>query len=259
MPHEAGVAVRCVLLAILLVLAGSSIAAAHFDLPPMAPRDEYGNILINRTSTRNNMRPVSFSHWLHRKYFTCRVCHSELDFNMKANTTEITERDNRNGKFCGACHDGRVAFRHSGNCDKCHNGDINYSAPRFDEFFEKPFPTTGYGNGINWVESLDRKLIQPATFLNRKSQDINFDKLLVMEAGWSIISPAVFPHKAHVAWLDCNNCHPDLFNVKRKGTKQLNMSAMLGGDFCGACHLTVAFPLDDCQRCHPGMKEDARE
>ena len=37
------------------------------------------------------------------------------------------------------------------------------------------------------------------------------------------------------------------------------MSAILNGEFCGVCHLTVAFPMDDCQRCHPGMKEDANK
>jgi len=31
------------------------------------------------------------------------------------------------------------------------------------------------------------------------------------------------------------------------------MQYILETKFCGACHLTVAFPLDDCLRCHPGM------
>jgi c(7)-type cytochrome triheme protein len=31
------------------------------------------------------------------------------------------------------------------------------------------------------------------------------------------------------------------------------MTAMLKGEYCGACHLTVAFPLHNCKRCHPGM------
>ena len=46
---------------------------------------------------------------------------------------------------------------------------------------------------------------------------MKFDKELLLEAEMSIIPPAIFPHKAHTAWLDCDNCHPDLFNIKKKG------------------------------------------
>ena len=28
------------------------------------------------------------------------------------------------------------------------------------------------------------------------------------------------------------------------------MSRILKREFCGVCHLTVAFPMDDCKRCH---------
>ena len=33
------------------------------------------------------------------------------------------------------------------------------------------------------------------------------------------------------------------------------MKYILEGKFCGVCHLNVAFPLDDCQRCHPDMHD----
>lgn len=241
------------------LLLGTVTASAHFDLPSLPSREQYGNILIDRNSTKSGVQPVTFSHWLHRKRHTCRVCHTELDFSMKAGTTEISERENRAGKFCGACHNGKVAFRHNGNCDKCHNGNIDFGSEKFTEFFNKPFPTTPYGNGVNWVESLRRGMITPATYLKTKSKDLNFDKLLILEAEWSIISPSIFPHKAHIEWLDCSSCHPDIFNIKKKTTKHFSMSAILSGEFCGVCHLTVAFPMDDCQRCHPGMKGDANQ
>src|SRR5512133_3889355 len=98
MPYKTGSVMRVFILAILLLLA--SEALANFNLPPLPAREEYGNILISRTSAANNLQPVNFSHWLHRTKFTCRVCHGELDFVMKANATEITERENRKGKFC---------------------------------------------------------------------------------------------------------------------------------------------------------------
>lgn len=33
------------------------------------------------------------------------------------------------------------------------------------------------------------------------------------------------------------------------------MNNILKGEFCGVCHLSVAFPVNDCARCHPGLKE----
>ena len=32
----------------------------------------------------------------------------------------VTMAQMEKGKTCGACHNGRIAFRHNGNCDKCH-------------------------------------------------------------------------------------------------------------------------------------------
>jgi c(7)-type cytochrome triheme protein len=239
---------------LLLLVAGE--AAANFNLPPLPPREEYGTILIDRISSANGQQAVTFSHWLHRTKFTCRVCHGELDFLMKVNATEITERANRSGKFCGACHNGKIAFRHNGNCEKCHNGEIGYSSGKFDTFMLKTaMPMTAAGNGVNWTTGIFSGAIKPQTFIKKKSQDMNFDKELLLEAEMSIIPPAIFPHKAHAAWLDCDNCHPDLFNIKKKGT-HFSMNEILKGNYCGVCHLNVAFPMDECKRCHPAMREE---
>jgi c(7)-type cytochrome triheme protein len=244
------------IIALVLFVAGLSVVeAAFFDLPPLPPAEEYGNILINRVSSANNVKPVGFSHWQHRLKYTCRVCHSELGFNMKANTTDITEMANRKGKYCGACHNGKIAFRHNGNCDKCHNGNIAYANKKFDVFFKSPFARTSFGDGINWVESLSQGTILPARYVKTKSQDITFDKMLVLDSEMNIIPPSIFPHKAHTAWLDCDSCHPEIFNIKKKTTRFFSMSYILKGEFCGVCHLNVAFPMDDCRRCHPGIRE----
>lgn len=241
---------------LLITVLLASECFANFNLPVLPPREEYGNLLLDRVSSRNGQQAVTFSHWLHREKFTCRVCHGELDFLMKSGTTEITERANRSGKFCGACHNGKIAFRHNGNCEKCHNGDITYSSRLFDELLSsRSLPMTIAGNGINWTEAMERKLIKPASHIKKKSQDMKFDKELLLEAEMSIIPPAIFPHKSHAAWLDCDNCHPDLFNIKKKGT-HFSMTEILKGNYCGVCHLTVAFPMDDCRRCHPAMREE---
>lgn len=229
---------------------------AYWDLPPMLPPDEYGNILINRTSEKNNVKPAIFSHWSHRMRYTCRVCHLELEFEMRRNASEITEKANREGRFCGTggCHDGKAAFGHTeGNCDKCHNGDIGCGREKFAQL--KDFPRSGYGNKVDWTRALQTGLIKPKHFLILETGEMSFDKKLDLRAEWSGIPPAIFPHKAHTQWLDCSNCHPDIFNIKKKTTKHFSMVLSLEGKFCGVCHLRIAFPLQDCRRCHPTMRE----
>ncbi len=243
-----------IILWIVVILLFFSRAESFWDFPPLPPENEYGNILINRTSEKNNVKPVTFSHWIHRQKHTCRVCHFELEFNMKVNTTEITEELNKSGKYCGACHDGKELFGHEKpHCEKCHNGDRKYGSEKFIKL--KEFPKTKYGNGIDWVRALRKGLIKPVNYLNLKpSEDVKYNKTVTLEAEWSNIPPAVFPHKPHNEWLDCNICHPDIFNIKKKTTKHFYMTRILKGEFCGVCHLNVAFPMNDCKRCHPGMR-----
>jgi c(7)-type cytochrome triheme protein len=228
-------------------------AGGHWKFPPPPPPEEYGNVLINRTSGRNNVKPVGFSHWMHRRKHTCRVCHFELEFQMKTGTTEITEEANRAGRYCGACHDGDSLFGHTPvNCEKCHNGEIGYGSRRFYDMWR--FPKTRYGNQVDWCLALEEKWIEPVRFLSvpPMSDEVN-EKKVELEATWTGVSQSVFPHKKHTNWLDCNDCHPEVFRIRQKATG-IQMAQVLKGDFCGQCHGSVAFPLTDCVRCHPGMK-----
>jgi c(7)-type cytochrome triheme protein len=59
----------------------------------------------------------------------------------------------------------------------------------------------------------------------------------------------VFPHFPHTYWLDCGNCHPDIF-VMKKGANPISMVKIVNGEFCGRCHGRVAFPISNCSRCH---------
>ncbi|PIQ13090.1 MAG: hypothetical protein COZ23_03960 [Hydrogenophilales bacterium CG_4_10_14_3_um_filter_58_23] len=241
----------------LLFLSQPTIATEFWDIPPLPPADEYGNILINRTSNSKGIKPATFSHWIHRRKFTCRVCHFELEFNMKANTTEITEAANREGKYCGTsgCHDGKASFGHKKpDCEKCHNGDKSYKKERFSELSR--LPAARFGNKIDWGKALNKGLTTPAKYLSIKPDaDISFKETLVLESEWEGTPPAIFPHRPHTWLLDCSNCHPDIFNIKKKTTKHFSMIANLGGEFCGVCHSKVAFPMNDCKRCHPAMSD----
>jgi len=204
------------------------------------------------------MRPVEFSHLTHRVNYTCKVCHYELEFPMKRNETPIQcNNGNMNGKYCAACHNGKIAFGPeegaNKNCDSCHGKGSNAPWKKLQEL-EAKLPRSKFGNGIDWSKALDEGLIKPKTSLSGSAMKIVHIKTFVLESEMSGISSAVFPHKTHEQWLDCSSCHPDLFNIKKKSTETLRMHNMLEGESCGICHLFVAFPLDDCKRCHPKMK-----
>jgi c(7)-type cytochrome triheme protein len=90
----------------------------------MAPRlagAEYGDVLINNFSDAAGMRPVVFPHWFHRIRFRCKVCHADLGFKMEAGGNQIDMLKIIDGEYCGACHNGEVAWSVE-NCDVCHTG-----------------------------------------------------------------------------------------------------------------------------------------
>jgi c(7)-type cytochrome triheme protein len=186
---------------------------------------------------------VTFSHRTHRQRFICRVCHFELEFNMIANTTEITEAANRSGRYCGA------SGHEKPHCVKCHNGDLGYGRETFSKLLR--FPKAKSGNSVEWVQALAKGLINPFDYLTIEppAPSVNI-RPLIMEAEWASIPAAIFSHKVHTQWLDCNNCHPDIFNSKKKIANHFPMDRILKGEFCGVCNLTVAFPMNDCKRCH---------
>ncbi|HEX9180452.1 MAG TPA: c(7)-type cytochrome triheme domain-containing protein [Burkholderiales bacterium] len=88
----------------------------------MAPAAaEYGDVLINKRSDQEGMRPVVFPHWFHRIRFRCKVCHNELGFKMRAGANDVLMADIIDGRFCGMCHNGDIAWSPE-NCDLCHSG-----------------------------------------------------------------------------------------------------------------------------------------
>ena len=82
---------------------------------------EYGDVLINNFSDAAGMRPVVFPHWFHRIRFRCKVCHADLGFKMQAGGDQINMLKIIDGEYCGACHNGEVAWSVE-NCDVCHTG-----------------------------------------------------------------------------------------------------------------------------------------
>ncbi|MBF0212979.1 MAG: hypothetical protein HQM00_05350 [Magnetococcales bacterium] len=82
---------------------------------------EYADVVLNRLSEANGMRPVIYPHWFHRIRFRCKVCHSELGFKMRAGSNDINMMKLMDGKYCGMCHNNNVAWGLD-NCHRCHSG-----------------------------------------------------------------------------------------------------------------------------------------
>ena len=84
-------------------------------------RAEYGDVVINNYSDAAGMRPVVFPHWFHRVRFTCKVCHADLGIQLKAGGNNMDMLQLIDGKYCGACHNGDIAWGVE-NCNLCHSG-----------------------------------------------------------------------------------------------------------------------------------------
>lgn len=99
-----------------------SLVALLFAFGVSAPAQaEYGDIVINNFSDGAGMRPAIFPHWFHRIRFRCKVCHADLGFKFQAGGNEINMVKIIDGQFCGACHNGEIAWSVE-NCNFCHSG-----------------------------------------------------------------------------------------------------------------------------------------
>ncbi|MEO5349331.1 MAG: hypothetical protein H7836_06770 [Magnetococcus sp. YQC-3] len=112
---------------------------------------------------------------------------------------------------------------------------------------------TQSGNYVNWVSALKKKSINPRyDRTDPNAEAVIFDLDIVREVKGSM-PDVVYPHDRHTQWLDCSNCHPDIF-VPEKGKNQISMAQILMGQKCGVCHGKVAFPVSECRLCHSKKK-----
>lgn len=225
--------------------------------------EKFGNVVMHDTK---GMAPVVFPHWAHRSFYSCQVCHSELEFSMLPGGSEISCDDNRAGRYCGACHDGQTSFTVKDgkprNCNRCHR-DVNSAeamsslTENFKELANR-LPKAEYGDGIDWGRALNEGYIKPEKSLyNDQLPDMPTEHIK-KPLQWDTAAPkvsVVFSHPAHLGWLECSNCHPGVFNIRKLGTVAFDKKKNLEGMFCGTCHLRVAFPINNCSRCHPGVDD----
>ena len=246
----------------ILVIAGTLVALAAAGTK--APQ-EYGRVIIDGFSSKAGMAPVVFDHWLHRAKYTCRLCHVDVGFSLKANASGIRAVDNEKGIFCGACHngklvqDGKTVFAACGpdkadkRCDRCHaQGKTVKQEYDFASFTAK-LPKDKFGNGVNWEKAAEAGLIK----LNNHLAGVSIDEpAKPIQSDFAIkpksagMGEIIFSHKKHVAWNGCEVCHPEVFKGGKRGAQQYTMEEIKQSKFCGVCHTKVAFPIEDCSRCH---------
>jgi c(7)-type cytochrome triheme protein len=246
------------------ILVCAQVASARNRVQPQ----EYGRVIIANHSERAGLAPVVFDHWLHRAQFTCRLCHVDIGFAMKAGATNITAATNAQGFYCGTCHNGKrryngktifascseSASRKDTGCALCHSLKKNIVKEHDFNAFAKEMPKKTFGNGIDWEAAEGSGLIKPIDFLEGISMQrppMKTQKDFSIEANVTWISHVIFSHKKHAVWNGCEVCHPNIFPVK-KGATKYTMLEIDEGEYCGVCHDKVAFPLLDCDRCHAG-------
>jgi len=169
------------------------------------------------------VKSVIYSHKTHveDKGLTCGDCHTSI-FQLKAHSAEkngdFTMESLYQGRYCGACHNGKTAFASNTQCARCHIG------------------VTGYGE----IEKKGEIEVKTAK---------GPESAMVFGSG---DSQAEFRHEKHSSF-GCNDCHTGIFAMK-KGANNVTMGAIYAGKFCGACHNgKKAFAAYDCSKCHPSM------
>ena len=257
-----------VLFLVVLLVSIIGIAFAQTGVKKRKPLPyEYGRVIIDNYSRSAHLSPVQFDHWLHRAKFTCRVCHVDIGFAMKAEASDIKAIDNINGYYCGTCHNGTREFGDTSvfssckegagsmdaTCNCCHSLGKNVTRKYDFREFVMEWPRGRLGNGVDWEKAETQGEINPVDYVEGIS--IKRDKLadpkdFALDAKFKEMPDIIFSYKKHTAWNGCELCHPEIFTGIKKGTTKYSMVDLFEGKYCGVCHTNVAFPLFDCQRCH---------
>jgi c(7)-type cytochrome triheme protein len=91
-------------------------------MPTVAAENHGGDIIYTK-----GVKTVLFSHKLHveKKELSCDLCHGR-NFVMQAlkaqENPDFTMKSLVEGKYCGSCHNGIMAFASNTRCADCHTG-----------------------------------------------------------------------------------------------------------------------------------------
>lgn len=91
---------------------GVILGAAHAEPGDVA--------FVRKTPGTEDIPAAVFPHFLHRMQFKCYVCHDAI-VQMKAGANPIDMTAIQAGRYCGACHNGKLAFQATfDTCPRCH-------------------------------------------------------------------------------------------------------------------------------------------
>jgi c(7)-type cytochrome triheme protein len=226
--------------------------------------NEFGRVVLD-PGPSGKLPGVVFEHWLHRVNFTCRVCHVDVGFAMRAGGTDVKAADNEAGYYCGACHDGKRVFKGRPLFAACNKGPVKEACSRCHSLGQKVkpehdfaavtrnLPRGRFGNGVDWEAAEEQKLIHPVDELEGvsiKRKPITAQNDFALNPKVAAMPDIIFSHRKHTVWSGCEGCHPEIFVGVKRGLTKYGMPEIFEGKFCGVCHSTVAFPVLDCQRCH---------
>jgi len=244
--------------------------------PPPSGRaadEQHGQVVLDAFTGKLGLPSVTFDHALHRERHTCRVCHVDLAFALRAGESGVSATTNEAGQHCGACHDGverngQVVFRacrgwpkpdEARGCTRCHLGPRLGASPGYAELKARlPVDAEGY---IDWEAAERRQLIHPADKVPGvavKRPTMATDRDVTFQAIGTWLRPVSFSHAKHARWNGCGMCHPEIFPLGGRREVRSNMGDIRAGRSCGICHVNVAFPLDVCKRCHAEARPPMR-
>lgn len=240
-----------------------------------------GNVLMNAKEaslSAKGLSPVVFSHWSHRLFYECRACHNGL-FKPERGTNGISHAAMRDGRLCGACHNGSIAFGSNETCEKCHSASRTSKTGPVDPSADTDLITvkhTGDGLGavweperlvnralpldkfglVDWIELRKSGAYTPLKSPNKAEATDQMsnplrgrDNVIIFTPRMPGINRVSFSHTSHTKEINCDTCHPSVFK-DALGANNISMAEMPGGKSCGYCHGKVAFKFADCKRCH---------
>lgn len=255
---------------LLAALAGLAARPARAEMPIFpehAPPHRYGRVVLDEFSSAAGMAPVAFDHWSHRLLYTCRLCHVDVGFAMQAGATKVSADANRQGLYCGACHDGKMKragstiFKACGEagkgppeaaCGRCHGLHLRPERRKAYQAFALRMPRDA-ADLVDWEEAERRAFEKPADFvegLSLRADRLGIDRNFSIAPIGTWLGEVAFSHQKHARWSGCEGCHPEVFPSTRRGGVIYRMKDIVRGEFCGACHNKVAFPVASCLRCH---------
>jgi c(7)-type cytochrome triheme protein len=195
---------------------------------------------------------------------SCKNCHTTSPSGSKAH---FTMADMEQGKSCGKCHTGQVAFSIS-QCTGCHKvkeityrvketGPVLFSHSRHLKAMQcNACHNKIYFTGANkQVSMADMEKGKSCGACHNGTKAFSIGKCAschpTKEIAFQVkeTGPTVFSHKIHVGMYSCSACHTKLYALGPN--KHVSMAGMEKGQSCGACHNSrEAFAIGECEKCH---------